>query len=134
MSVLDRIIDVRDAAKMWGLSPDHVKKLCRDGDVQAKKIGNSWAVLKNQENPKQRGRKKMKNFKTVGNWWADKEIELVEIDGKVYALNGWNGEKYIDCWEAIGEDHAEASEEKYEITPISEEVDGDFETVGYEVV
>jgi len=133
MTVLDQIISVQEAADTWGLSPDHVKKLCRDGDVKAKKIGNSWAVLKNQENPKQRGRRKM-TFKTVGTWWADKKIELVEVDGKVYALNGWNGEKYTDCWECIGEDNMEASEKRYEIIPISEEVDGDFETVGYDVM
>lgn len=57
MNILDKIIDVQEAAKLWGLSPDHVKKLCRDGEVQAKKIGNSWAVLRDQENPKQRQRK-----------------------------------------------------------------------------
>lgn len=54
MSILDKIVEVKEAAEMWGLSPDHVKKLCRDGDVKAKKIGNSWAVLKDQPNPKQR--------------------------------------------------------------------------------
>lgn len=54
MSILDHIIDVKEASELWGLSPDHVKKLCRDGDVIAKKIGNSWAVLKDQSNPKQR--------------------------------------------------------------------------------
>lgn len=76
----------------------------------------------------------MANFKTVGTWRANKEIELVEIDGRVYALNGWNGEKYLDCWECVGEDNTEASEKKYEITPITEEVDGEYEIVGYEVL
>lgn len=56
MNILDKIIDVQKAAELWGLSPDHVKKLCRDGDVLAKKIGNSWAVLKDQPNPKQRNK------------------------------------------------------------------------------
>ncbi len=51
---LNNIISVQEASEMWGLSPDHVKTLCRNGDVQAKKIGNSWAVLKDQPNPKQR--------------------------------------------------------------------------------
>ena len=31
-------------------------------------------------------------MKEVGYWWNDKSIELVEIDGEVYALYGWNGE------------------------------------------
>lgn len=56
MNILDQIIDVQQAAELWGLSPDHVKRLCRVGDIKAKKIGNSWAVLKDQENPKQRNR------------------------------------------------------------------------------
>lgn len=57
MNILTQIIDVQEAAELWGLSPDHVKRLCRTGEVEAKKIGNSWAVVKNQKNPKQRGRK-----------------------------------------------------------------------------
>lgn len=57
MSVLDQIIDVQEASKLWGLSPDHVKLLCRTGEIEAKKIGNSWAVLKDQENPKKRKNK-----------------------------------------------------------------------------
>lgn len=57
MRVLDQIISVQEASKLWGLSPDHVKLLCRNGEVEAKKIGNSWAVLKDQENPKQRKNK-----------------------------------------------------------------------------
>lgn len=60
MNILNQIISVQEAAELWGLSPDHVKRLCRDGDVIAKKIGNSWAVLKNQDNPKQRERRVMK--------------------------------------------------------------------------
>lgn len=35
-------------------------------------------------------------------WWSDKSIEVVEIDGKYIALSGWNGERYLDCWE-VGE-------------------------------
>lgn len=38
------------------------------------------------------------NFKEVGAWWNDSNIDLVEIDGTVYALNGWNGEEFTDCW------------------------------------
>ena len=76
----------------------------------------------------------MTNFKNVGNWWNDRGIELVEIDGTVYALNGWNGEKYLECWKCTGEFNNEASEEKYHITPISEEIaEDEFEIVGYEV-
>ena len=71
----------------------------------------------------------MTNFKNVGNWWNDKGIELVEIDGETFALNGWNGETYLKCWKCLGEDLMDASEEEYQITPIYE----DEEIAGYEV-
>lgn len=59
----------------------------------------------------------MKNFKNVGHWWADKSIGLIEINGKVYALSGWNGEKYLECWECTGEDLMDAGEEEYILVP-----------------
>lgn len=34
-----------------------------------------------------------------GRWWNDSNIKLVEINGSVYALAGWNGETYGNCWE-----------------------------------
>ena len=68
--------------------------------------------------------------KTIGRWWSNKEIELVEIDGKVYALDGWNGESYLNAWECTGEGYTDASEEQYTITPIYE----DDEITGYEVM
>jgi excisionase family DNA binding protein len=55
-NVLDQIMGVNEAAELWGLSPDHVKRLCRDGDVNAVKIGKSWVLEKDQKNPKQRER------------------------------------------------------------------------------
>lgn len=76
----------------------------------------------------------MTNFKMVGNWRSNKDIELVEIDGTVYALNGWNGEKYLNCWICTGEDLMDASEEEYQIKPEYKEVaEDEFEIVGYEV-
>lgn len=76
------------------------------------------------------------NFKNVGTWWNDREIELVEIDGEVFALNGWNGETYLNSWKCLGEDHMEASKEEYQITPIYEDEANEhdiYEIVGYEV-
>lgn len=76
----------------------------------------------------------MSNFKNVGNWWANREIELVEIEGTVYGLNGWNGEKYTESFKVTDEDHTEASEEEYSITPQYKEVGEDeYELTGYEV-
>lgn len=76
----------------------------------------------------------MSKFKTVGRWWANKEIELIEIEGNIYALDRWNGEEYINCWKCEGEDHMEASEEKYIIRPIYKEIEGEYEIVDYKVL
>lgn len=67
-------------------------------------------------------------------WWTGDNIEIVEIEGKLYALYGWNGEKYLHCWECIDKYTAVDSEEEYEIKPIYvENSDGDFDIVGYEI-
>lgn len=52
MNILDNVIDVKTASGLWGLSIDRVKHLCQDGDINAKKIGNSWAIDATQPNPK----------------------------------------------------------------------------------
>ena len=33
--------------------------------------------------------------------WFESDIDVVEIDGNLYALNGWNGEKWAHCWRCI---------------------------------
>lgn len=74
----------------------------------------------------------MKNF--VGKWWNDKSIDLVEIDGKVYALYGWNGEEWTQCWECLGEDYMESGE-KCVIRPIWKEVaEDEWEIIAYELI
>lgn len=73
--------------------------------------------------------------KVLGIWWNDKTIEVVEIEGKAVALDGWNGEAYVDCFEVTdqhGEAFFEIVKEGFEVKPIYEEVEGDFEIVGYE--
>ena len=73
-------------------------------------------------------------MKEAGYWWNDKSIELVKIDGEVYALNGWNGEEYGGCWKCTGEFLTDASKEEYTLKPVYKEVDEDeWEIVNYEV-
>lgn len=57
-------------------------------------------------------------MKFAGTWWNDKSIELVEVDGSVYALCGWNGEVFASCWECSGDCLQDASEEEYTLRPI----------------
>lgn len=41
-------------------------------------------------------------MKHVGFWTGD-PIKMMEIDGDIYALSGWNGEKFLDCWKCLDE-------------------------------
>ncbi|EDO9793965.1 hypothetical protein GO117_00460 [Campylobacter fetus] len=53
--------------------------------------------------------------------WLDKEIVVVEIDGRFFALNGWDGECYSRCWECgdrRGDKfHKVVGVDTYKITP-----------------
>lgn len=51
MDALKQIMGVDEAGKQWGLSPDHVKRLCRDEKVEAVKIGKTWVLKKDQKKP-----------------------------------------------------------------------------------
>ena len=50
--------------------------------------------------------------------WLDTDIDVVEIDGALYALNGWNGEKYLHCWKCIDRFTADPDNREYEIAPV----------------
>ena len=70
----------------------------------------------------------------VDYWWNDNSIELVKINGRIYALYGWNGESYIHCWECADEFTVINESIEYEIIPIyTENEDGEFEIVDYEI-
>lgn len=75
----------------------------------------------------------MKNFTVVGRWWNDNSIELIEINSEgVFALHGWNGERYTDSWKVDSSDMTMASEKEYTVIPEYEEVaQGEFEIVRY---
>ena len=72
----------------------------------------------------------------IGTWWSDNNIELVRINGKIYALDGWNGEKYLHCWECIDRFTAADDNAEYEIRPIynSDETIDEVETIDFEVM
>mgnify|MGYP001293281079 CR=1 FL=1 len=53
----------------------------------------------------------------VGTWWNSNNIELMKIDGEVFALHGWNGESFLNCWKVLDDELTRASEENYTITP-----------------
>lgn len=50
----DLIMGTEDAARLWNISQDHVKRLCRDRKCIAKQVGKTWIILKDQPNPSKR--------------------------------------------------------------------------------
>jgi len=49
---LNQIMGTEEASKLWDLSQDHIKRLCRDGKLQCVQIGKTWVLDRNQPNPK----------------------------------------------------------------------------------
>ncbi len=44
---LENYLTVIEVAKRLGIHPDTVKRLCRQGDIPATKIHNTWLIDKN---------------------------------------------------------------------------------------
>ena len=73
-------------------------------------------------------------------WMPLHSIDVVKSDGRWFALYGWNGEEYNDCWE-VDEDKNPIDDEVYSVQPIYEGVGepdedgyyGDYEIVDYKV-
>lgn len=73
-------------------------------------------------------------MKTVGyiNQFSTNLMEVVEVRGSHYVLNGWNGEKYNDCWKVDKEDinnHID-KQDSYALTP---QYDNEGEIIAYRV-
>lgn len=74
--------------------------------------------------------------------WNDPEIEVVEIKGEWFALSGWNGEVFTDCWQTDENTFYTGIQEVFTIRPVYQGVgepdeDGDFkqyDIVNYEFV
>lgn len=80
--------------------------------------------------------------------WQNTDIDVAWIDGTLYALNGWNGEKYLHCWKCVDRFTADPGGAEYEIAPVYDwsawnEDDGEFQDAdgnaidgiaGYEVL
>ena len=53
-----------------------------------------------------------------GFWNEGALIELVRVNGELYALHGWNGEAYTGCWKCIDPWTADADDRCYTLRPI----------------
>jgi excisionase family DNA binding protein len=43
---LDELIPLNEASELCGLSPDHLRRLIREGELWGKKIGRNWVTTK----------------------------------------------------------------------------------------
>ena len=76
-------------------------------------------------------------MKYLGRFWNSNEIEVYEIEGRKIALDGWNGEKYYDCFE-LSDNLVDviSGDKKIVVEPIYEMVDEEtesFEITDYEI-
>ncbi|MGE7881680.1 helix-turn-helix domain-containing protein [Bacillus sp. NPDC094077] len=46
--VLHNVIDAHEAASILNVSPGHIKNLCAQRKIVAKKIGNTWVIDKSR--------------------------------------------------------------------------------------
>ena len=61
---------------------------------------------------------RLPELEPIGTWWNDNDIPLYTINGEVYALSGWNGTIYTDCWHCLGPNHIDADKARYTIRPV----------------
>ena len=61
-------------------------------------------------------------------YWNNGTLPMVEVDGEIFVLAGWNGEKYTDCWKCKDQ-WTEIDDGEYSLRPVyrfeDEEIDLD---------
>lgn len=80
-NIFDKIGDTSEAANLWNMSVVNVKRLAQNGEINAKKIGNSWAIDLSQPNPKKYGGTQMRNYEKYLNFESELE-NYNKFDGK----------------------------------------------------
>lgn len=65
----------------------------------------------------------------VGTWMDYGENEIIKLeDDRMFALNGWNGEKWFDCWQ-VDDRFTAMNDEKINITPVYQLNDNDEDEI-----
>lgn len=82
-------------------------------------------------------------MKIVGKLWNDNNLDIIEQDGEMYVLYGWNGEVYLNCWKVLDNQGLDRVDEdtEYTLKPILQgvgtpDLDGnydEYETISYEI-
>ena len=69
--------------------------------------------------------------KPAGKWWSG-DVNLVKLRNCVFALDGWDGEKWADCWLCKGKSKMRmANHYRYVLTPIYDRRYWDSDTMTY---
>ena len=89
MNPLDHIMDTAEAAQQWGTTQGYVKKLCSQGNVQARKFGKTWLLSKAQHNPIKKGASKMSgtNYTVTVEPKVGYALRSRSVSEKVAAIN-----------------------------------------------
>lgn len=65
----------------------------------------------------------------VGTWMNYGENEIIKLeDDRLFALHGWNGEKWLNCWQ-VEDKFTATNDEKIEITPVYQLNDNDEDEI-----
>lgn len=75
--ILEQIMGVDEASKVWGLNPGYIKILCGQGDVKARKVGTNWIIDKNQPNPSKMVKRRKKKAE-IDSMFV-KQVELLPL-------------------------------------------------------
>lgn len=81
MNIFDNIGDTKQAGELWGMTDENVKKLAQKGEINAKKIGNSWAIDLSQPNPKKYGGGVMRDYSKYINF-EEERVNYNKFNGK----------------------------------------------------
>ncbi len=46
------VMDIDEASELWGISKPHLKRLCVNDKIIARKVGRIWLIEKDQANPR----------------------------------------------------------------------------------
>ncbi|RXT08858.1 hypothetical protein [Ammoniphilus sp. CFH 90114] len=49
--ILDQLMSIEEASQLWNLEKSFIRQLCMDGRVIARRIDNTWVLLRNQDTP-----------------------------------------------------------------------------------
>lgn len=73
-------------------------------------------------------------FYKAGNYYNDKDLEVISDGKRYFVLDGWNGLQYCDCWEVADEEGFDPiGTEKYSFGPVYLKKDeNEYELIGYE--